>query len=175
MTAAHPPNPRAGGILLQSPTAAALQANTHKFLEQLEQLELRHFVEMTKETASPLGDAEIRFQLHAELAQSWAPGFDTLGLAAQLQSGTEGRTAGLEQEIVLAMLAGPLAFVFPSHAELAASVRMRRNTVLAARKTALAFYTAEADRPEDCWVYDEERGFTVRPGQPLIHALQKAT
>ncbi|MDB5932464.1 MAG: putative lipoprotein, partial [Polaromonas sp.] len=51
----------------------------------------------------------------------------------------------------------------------------RRNTVLAARKTALALYTAEADRPEDCWVYDDERGFTVRPGQQLIDALQKAT
>jgi len=52
---------------------------------------------------------------------------------------------------------------------------MRRNIVLAARKTALAFYTAEADRPEDCWTHDDERGFTVRPGHALIAALQKAT
>ena len=73
------------------------------------------------------------------------------------------------------MLLGPLVFEFPSFAELAASVRMRCYTVQAARKTALAFYTAEADRPEDCWSYDEDRGFTVRPGHGLIAALIKAT
>ncbi|MDB5777805.1 MAG: putative lipoprotein, partial [Polaromonas sp.] len=100
---------------------------------------------------------------------------DTLDLAARLQLDTARSTDDLEREILLTMLLGPLAFEFPSHAEMASSVRIRRNIVLAARKTALAFYTAEADRPEDCWTYDPERGFTVRPGEPLIAALRKAT
>jgi hypothetical protein len=52
---------------------------------------------------------------------------------------------------------------------------MRQFIVQAASKTALNFHTSEAERPEDCWTYQEETGFTVRPGSPLIQALIKAT
>ena len=175
MIAADTSSPRLGGILLRSSTTGALAADSRNLLKQLELLELRHCVEVTKASSSRQGGVEISFHLRAGLAQSWAPGFDTLGLTARLQLDTEHRTADLEREIMLAILLGPLAFEFPSHAELVSSVRIRRNIVLAARKTALAFYTAEADRPEDCWTYDDERGFTVRPGHALIAALQKAT
>ena len=45
----------------------------------------------------------------------------------------------------------------------------------AAGKTALAFDTEHAERPEDYWTYDEARGFTVLPGRSLIDGLRKAT
>ena len=175
MKLAHTSRPRAGGILLRSSTTGAVAADSQRMLDQLELLDLRHCVEVAKPSASHQGGVEIGFRLRARLAQCCAPGFDTLGLTAQLQLDTERRAADLEREIMLAMLLGPLAFEFPSHAEFASSVRMRRNIVLAARKTALAFYTSEADRPDDCWTYGDERGFTVRPGHALIAALKKAT
>ena len=43
------------------------------------------------------------------------------------------------------------------------------------RKTALAFDTEHAERPEGYWTYDEERGFTILPGRSLIEGLRRAT
>ena len=167
---------RLGGIRLSSPIAGALAADSHSFLRQLEQLALRQYVDVVDESSSLQGGVEtVSFYLRPGLAQVWAPGQDSTGLAAQLSLDTEHRAGDLEREIVLAMLLGPVAFEFPNHAELACSVRVRRNTVLAARKTALAFHTSAAERPEDCWTYDTARGFTVRPGQALIPALVKAS
>jgi hypothetical protein len=83
--------------------------------------------------------------------------------------------ADLMLEIVVTLLMGPVAFEFPSRDELLSAVRIRRNIVLAARKTTLAFHTREVDRPLDCWTYNEDRGFTVLPGVSLIAALTKAT
>jgi Protein-glutamine gamma-glutamyltransferase len=168
-------SPRLGGIRLSSPSAGALAADSQGFLSQLEQLDLRHYVDVVDESSLLPGGAEKSFQLRPGLAQTWAPGLDTTGLAAQLSLDTERRAGDLEREIVLAMLLGPVAFEFPDHAELACSVRVRRNIVLAARKTALDFHTSATERPEDCWTYDAARGFTVRPGQALIAALAKAT
>lgn len=175
MKLAQTTNARACGIVLRSSTTGALAADCQRLIDQLESLDLRHCVEVVKPSVSQHDGVEGAFRLRPELVQCWAPGFNTLGLTAQLQLDTERRSADLEREILLAMLLGPLAFEFPSHAELASSVRMRRNIVQAARNTALAFYTAEASRPDDCWTYDDERGFTVRPGHALIAALQKAT
>jgi hypothetical protein len=70
---------------------------------------------------------------------------------------------------------GPVAFEFPSLDELLSAVRIRRNIVLAARQTTLAFHTCEVNRPLDYWTYDEDRGFTIRPGVSLIAALTQAT
>jgi len=30
----------------------------------------------------------------------------------------------------------------------------------------LAFDTTAAERPEDCWTYDEDKGFILLPGVP---------
>jgi hypothetical protein len=46
---------------------------------------------------------------------------------------------------------------------------------MAARKTALAFKTEAAERPEADWHYEEESGFILKPGRPLIQALIAAT
>ena len=176
MTAAHTSSPRLGGIRLRTLTAQALAMASHSFLTQLEQLGLQQDVETAeRHPSSEDSGFEKSFHLRAELARQWAPGLDTTGLNRQLQLDTERRAGDLDREILLAMLLSPVGFEFPSHAELASSVRIRRNIVLAARKTALAFHTTEAERPEDCWRYAEGRGFTVRPGQALIPALQKAT
>jgi len=177
MTAApHSPaaNPHPVGIVLYAGSADALAAASYSFLVRLEQLGLQDAVE-TAEMMPPAGSAAARrFYLPAALMAQWAPGMDTIGLAERLQLDTT-RMDDLEQEILLAMLLSPVAFEFPSHAELASAVRIRRNIVVAARKTALEFHTTEVNRPEDCWTYSEDDGFTVRPGHALIAALEKAT
>ena len=108
------------------------------------------------------------------MAAEWAPDFDTTQLCERLGLRPQD-DADLEREILAAMLLGPVTFPFPSAAELASGVRIRRNIVKAARKTTLAFDTVEAERPEDYWTYAESSGFTVLPGKSLIEALQKAT
>jgi hypothetical protein len=117
----------------------------------------------------------LRLSLEPHQAALWAPGFDTLQLAHTLQLDTQQHEADLVREIVVAMLMGPVAFEFPNMDELISAVRIRRNMVQAARKTTLDFRTSDAERPTDCWAYDEDRGFVVLPGVPLISALTKAT
>jgi hypothetical protein len=119
--------------------------------------------------------AYVQLSLDPDQAVVWAPGFDTLQLAHTLRLNTVQHEADLVREIVLAMLMGPIAFEFPSIQELLSAIRIRRNTVQAARKTTLDFRTSDAERPTDCWAYDEDRGFVVLPGVPLISALSKAT
>jgi hypothetical protein len=178
MTAApHAPaaRPHPVGIVLCTDSADALAASSYSFLVQLEQLGLQDAVE-TEELPPRAGSgAARRFSLPVALVTQWAPGLDTMGLTERLQLDTVGNAQDLEREILLAMLLSPVAFEFPSHAELASAVRIRRNIVVAARKTALEFHTTEVNRPEDCWTYSEDDGFTVRPGHALIAALEKAT
>lgn len=171
MTAALMPNLRPVGIHLHGETAGALAASTYSFLMQLEKFGLQDAVE----TAEISQGCTRNFCLPDSLAAQWAPGLDTLGLPQRLQLDTQNSTEDLEREILLTMLLSPVAFEFPSHAELASAVRIRRNIVVAARKTALEFHTTEVNRPEDCWHYCEDNGFTVRPGHALIPALEKAT
>lgn len=102
------------------------------------------------------------------------PGFDTSTLAATLGLDTT-RDEDLAREILLAMLAAPVAFEFPSLDEFFAAIRMRANIVRAARATALAFHTTEAERPEEFWQYVSGHGFTLRAGKSLIEALRVAT
>lgn len=163
------------GVHLHAATADALAAASYRFLVQLEQLGLQDAVETEEFAAQNSTGVVRRFRLSAGLAAIWAPGLDTLGLAERLQLDTLNSSDDLEREILLAMLLSPVAFEFPSHEELASAVHVRRNIVLAARKTALEFHTTEVNRPEDCWTYSEDDGFTVRPGYALIPALQKAT
>ncbi|KAG0749972.1 hypothetical protein G6F24_015174 [Rhizopus arrhizus] len=103
------------------------------------------------------------------------PDHDTTRVAHALNLCTHASDSDLDREIVLAMLASPVAFSFPTIAELESAVRIRRYIVQAARKTALAFDTEHAERPSDYCIYDEARGFTVLPGKSLIEGLRKAT
>jgi hypothetical protein len=117
----------------------------------------------------------LRLWLDATTTQAWATGFDTMQLAETLQLHPLDKDADLRREIVVALLMGPVGFEFPNLDELESAVYIRRNIVQAARKTTLAFETAAAERPDDCWTYRKDTGFTLRPGVPLIPALVKTT
>lgn len=108
-------------------------------------------------------------------AYAWAPNYDTLQLNQALNLDTFARPTDLTKEIWFTMLMGPVAFKFPSVDELLSAIRIRQNIVRAARNTSLAFHTSAAERPADCWHYDEDHGFIIRPGVSLITALTKAT
>src|SRR5438067_7461606 len=156
---------RIGGLLFDHPdTRQRLQV-----LNKLDELGLRHCLA----DAGP-GFEDV-FALSAEAGEALAPDHDTTHLCRDLGLDTAGSMADLEREIVLAMLAAPRPLHFPSAAEFLAAVAIRRNIVVAARRTQLAFGTAHAERPPSHWTYDEERGFTLLPGQPLIEALTLAT
>lgn len=114
--------------------------------------------------------------LRPEIQAAWMPGHDTMALHQHLgHAALAPDPFALEREILIALLGSPLRFSFASLEALASHVRVRRNMTLAARKTALAFKTEAAERPEDHWQYDEERGFTLKPGRCLIDALIAAT
>lgn len=119
--------------------------------------------------------AWVRLWLDTASTLSWAPGHDTTRMAATLGLRTKDNETDLRREILITMLIGPVSFDFPSLDELESAVLIRRNIVQAARKTMLAFETESAERPEDCWTYDEDKGFTLLPGVPLIDALIKTT
>jgi len=97
--------------------------------------------------ASPGAHAWLR----TAVADVIAPGYDTTGIAQRLGLRTDVDDGDLDREILLAMLASPIAFTFPDVAELKSAVRIRRYIVQAARKTALAFDTEHAERPEGVW------------------------
>ncbi|QJE01812.1 hypothetical protein HH212_18735 [Massilia forsythiae] len=124
------------------------------------------------ESASGAGHA---FALAAGVARDLVPGGDTMHLCRDLGLDSAAGSAGLEREIVLAMLAAPRPLRFASACEVLAALAIRRNTVLAARRTRLAFGTAAVERPPSHWTYDPGRGFTVLPGRPLVEALTLAT
>ncbi len=103
------------------------------------------------------------------------PGFDTTRLCDFLGLAPAHEDQDLEREIVLALLASPLPFSYPSFEEFISAVRVRSNIVRNARRTALAFDTEHAERPEEFWDYHTDRGFTLKAGRSLIEALQKTT
>lgn len=164
---------RPGGIHIGAATPQDIEAARRDFLAQLEGLALDRYVEVAQDARA--GGHVVEFRLQPELAEEWMPGFDTMGLCRKLGLDTRSNPDDMEREILLAMLVAPIPFQFPSHAELAASVRIRRNIVGAARKTWLDFHTTEAERPDDCWRYIDGRGFALLPGRSLITALKKAT
>ncbi len=116
-----------------------------------------------------------QFQLLPEYAEAWLPNSDTLELARRLGLASRHNPADLEQEILVAMLGSPMPFEFPSGEEFESAVRIRKSIAEAARKTRLEFRTHEAERPEDYWRYDDDRGFILRPGRCLVDALVQAT
>jgi hypothetical protein len=161
------------GIHVLGTTAAEVNEAARAFLDRLCELGVDQHVELAMGTFSNSPMVEIRLKKCS--AEELTPDCDTTQICRKLNLDTERDRCDLEREILLAMLNAPIPFEFPSFAELVSSVRMRKNIVAAARKTALAFATSEAERPSEYWIYDEDRGFVVRPGKPLEDALQKAT
>lgn len=169
-----PVSPKAGvGILLLGASLASAEAVRDETLSRLGAASLAEHVQA--ESGQDSRGPWVRLWLEPECVQAWAPGHNTLELAANLKLDTVGKLDDLQLEIMAAMLMGPIGFEFPSLDELQSAVRIRQNIVQAARKTTLDFQTEEAERPKDCWAYDEDRGFYLLPGVSLIDALVKAT
>ena len=145
----------------------------HRFPEWLAKLRIDRYVD-TNQVRSH-GENRLNFSVKSEVADELAPDGDTSGLCRKLGLVTSTRTEDLESEILLAMLLSPIAFEFPSFDELRSSVHIRRNIVQSARLTGLSFATDEAERPEEYWTYDDDRGFIIKPGASLIDALKAAT
>jgi hypothetical protein len=155
--------PQSGGLDIHGDDPA----QHRQVLDKLDELGLRPYL-------APFEHGR-GFALSADAAHALVDDGDTLNLCRDLGLDTAANMVHLEREIVLAPLAAPRTRRFASAAEFLAAVAIRRNIVVAARATQLAFGTAEADRPASHWTYDEDRGFTVLPGQPLIEALTLAT
>lgn len=162
-----------GGLVIRGPDTRDLAAARQTVLSRLDALDLAPCVHACEETDA--AGRLIRITLAPAQLAAWAPGYNTLQLCETLHLATGTRPADLQREIVVAMLAGPVAFEFPSIAELVSAVRIRSNIVQAARLTMLDFKTSTAERPTDCWVYKEDCGFVTLPGVPLAEALAKAT
>lgn len=165
------------GILVRGPThpkaTATPEAACQAVLAQLDALALAP--QVNAQSGQDVRGPWLRLKLKPSALQKWAPGFDTLRLHETLKLDTENQPADLRREILVAMLMGPIEFEFPSVDELVSAVRIRQYIVQGARKTTLDFHTTEAERPQDSWTYQEDRGFTILPGADLIQALTKAT
>jgi hypothetical protein len=166
------PNTVIQGIQIRAQSAQEKETVSQSFQAQLRHLGLEKYAEVVSQPSSA---PFVMFRLVEKLANDWSPGSDTTQLCERLKLNTESSSNDLEREILLAMLLSPVTFEFPSYDELTSSIRIRKHIVEAARRTALAFATSEAERPEDYWSYTEDQGFVVRPGKSLIEALQKAT
>ncbi|MDQ8033446.1 MAG: hypothetical protein REJ50_15645 [Bordetella sp.] len=162
-----------GGVRIDSTSAATAAEALQQARHVVTALALTEWVEVLPDDAGAAAPA-VLIQARPAFAARYLPGGDTTGLAQALGLDTH-TDAGLDREIVLAMLACPVPFTFPDVAELESAVRIRRYIVQAARKTALAFDTEQAERPAGYWTYDEARGFTILPGQSLIEGLRRAT
>ena len=162
-----------GGIVLFAESTQELDAAQQKFHTHLARLALDDAVHICirEQFGAYFG---YGFCLNPATAARTCSG-DTLQLSEQFGLDIRHHSDDLEREIILAMLLAPVAFVFPGYEEWSAAVRIRKNIVIAARNTVLAFDTEEAERPAEFWTYGEESGFTVKPGKSLIEALQKAT
>jgi hypothetical protein len=103
------------------------------------------------------------------------PDHDTLNLNKRLGLDTINHPEQLDLEIVLCLARSPIAYCFPSFQELRAAIRVRHFAVEAARRTELAFNPDGYERPQECWTYDENSGFLLRPGVDMVEALIKTT
>lgn len=165
--------PEGRGILIRDKQLSDAPAARQMALARLTAPDLEPHVQA--EAGSDAQGPYVRLWLDVASTQAWAPGFDTMRLAEILNLYPLDNDADLQREIVVALLMAPVGFEFPSLDELESAVNIRRNIVQAARKTTLAFDTTAAERPEDCWTYDEDKGFILLPGVPLIRALVKTT
>lgn len=170
-----------GGIQFTTTLASNADRLTGELFALVDKWALRSAVQ-TLVLATPKGQegqpAQVALicNLRPDFRQHCMPGYDSLALHKQLGHAQHAdQVWALEREIWVALLGSPQRFQFASLDALASHIRVRRNMALAARKTALAFKTEAAERPEADWHYLEGPGFVLNPGRPLINALIAAT
>mgnify|MGYP000216802990 CR=1 FL=1 len=156
------------GVRLARPDASASRA-VADYLEGV--LGLSH--RLWHELPGPQGSTSL--VLRAEAREALMPGHDTLNLRQALDPVVHDLDRALEREIAVALLGGPQVFTFESLGAFASHVRVQRRICRAAARTAVAFKTLAAERPDQYWTYDEEAGFLLQPGQSLSDALRAAT
>lgn len=164
-----------GGIQLTTIQPADVDRLAGELSTQLQAWRLHNAVQTL---AIPSGNGQIALicSLRPEFRARWMPNYDTLALQEKWGAVAHSDLNWvLEREIWVALLGSPHRFSFSSLASLASHIRVRRNMALAARKTALAFKTEAAERPEADWHYEENPGFILNPGRSLIDALIAAT
>lgn len=151
------------GLLTECPTCADL-------LHRLGVPELLTHVHLESTPSASV----LRFD--AQYVQAIAPGFNTLEVRRNMPDFAHilEPTQALRCEVVVAMLAGPEVYEFPSVDEFVSAINMRCYIVGAARNTALSFHTQAASRPDRWWIYDDDRGFLLCPGISLVEALTRA-
>ena len=154
-------------ILFRNKNRRQLDDTRADFFNLLAKLELKSFVNIAVGQSSE----DFACHLNADFARDIAPNYDTLYLSRVCHAVVSGEERHLDREILLAMLLGPVSFVFPHFAELQATLHMRRKIVETARNTELAFSTEGILRPQEYWKHDEDTGFTLKPGKSLLKAL----
>ena len=164
-----------GGIELTRPPADQADRLAAQLSADLQEWGLQSAVQ-TLNVPQEDGHVALLASLRPEFQQTHMPGYDSLNLSTTLGATNPANEAwALEREIWVALLGSPHRFAFRDLEALKSHVRVRRNMALAARLTALAFKTEAAERPEADWHYEEEPGFILNPGRPLINALIAAT
>lgn len=125
-----------------------------------------------------LGSHQGKSVVHVTATQALhalTPDYSSLDLCSKLGLDTHLNPKHLDLEILLCLARSPIAYCFPSIAELKAAVRIRHFAVDAARLTELEFNPDGYERPTDCWTYKEGSGFLLKPGIDLVEALIKTT
>lgn len=166
---------------LQAVSGVSIHGNTKHEAHEIKQRFSAHLVALglggyaVVESSDDSGNSLVSAVLSPDAFDYLTPGFNTIRLCDSLSLAPASDDQNLEREIVLAMLASPLPFSYPSFEEFTSAVRVRSHIVRNARLTALAFDTEHAERPEEFWHYHPDRGFTLKTGRSLIEALQKTT
>ena len=161
------------GIELRAASLEALSNEKLKTIQHLQKHQLHDCVNID-EFLDQAG-ACVAFRLRDEYKDLWAPNWDTTLLNERLGIDSRRNEDALDKEIVIAMLLASIPFVFPTYEELAAALRIRHHIVRAGYLAELNFDTNAAERPEDCWHYDEDAGFLLNEDVSIIKALTKAT
>ena len=165
-----------GGIQLTTAQPAQADRLAEELRALLQDWGLQTAVQTLTVPIDP-GQTALICNLRPEFHARWMPHHDTLGLHEQLGHDAHTEPAwALEREIWVALLGSPHRFQFASLAALRSHIRVRRNMALAARKTALAFKTDAAERPQAFWRDGgDDAGFILQPGRCLVDALIAAT
>ena len=165
-----------GGIQLTTTQAEDADRLTRKLVHLLDEWALASAVQTL---VLPLNGNQVALicNLRPDFRAQYMPGHDTLALQEKLGYPAQTDEAwALEREIWVALLGSPHRFQFASLASLTSHIRVRRNMALDARKTALAFKTDAAERPQTFWQDGgDDAGFILQPGRCLVDALIAAT
>lgn len=168
---AQPLPPGACGVVFQGANKAALQQGHWQLMEHLQQLGLASLVDVQLLPGDSSAPPALQVTLQPTLIEHWAPGHDTRALSRTLALDTR-HDDDLAREIIVALLASPVPFALPNHAEWAAAVRVRQRIVQAARDTRLHPNTTGPHHPPEHWLRQPGQPPVLRPERPLTAALQ---